>query len=263
MDSPIFPVEIIYEINSHIPFDSFMWILSKDTHKYWSKKTLYSDRITQEDKKRNIDLLILRSSRDLEQIKLINEIIRSVKTVVLSGRDTSTHLYRLHNKKHSVQAINFGGWLAEMSLMSGLNGISITNYEIHLGPDSRDFVLSRMPQAFDLFETYMNSYDSWTREDFKMHRNWHIEIKKDKVITHVTEHVILHKPKVLELSEHLYLDCTDPSYSVCDQVAQELIAWQNLKSCIIKTFSSIRKADYKRILRNHIKSKLNPKIIII
>jgi hypothetical protein len=263
MSSPVFPTEIIYEINTHIPFHSFMWILSKDTHKYWLNKTLYSDKATQEDKKKNINLFILRNTKNLIQARLIDEIIPSVKYVVSTESCTSMRLYNLIGQKHSVRIVNFGGWKVGMSLLLGLEGINITNYEIMLGPDSREFVLSRIPHAIKLFEMYMNSYDSWTREDYRMRRNWHIGIKKDKIITYVTEYIVLSKPEVLNLSEYLYLNYVDMDYDVCCQIANEITSKQNLKACVIDTRFASRKDVCKKAFKVHINSKISPKIIII
>ena len=260
----VLPVEIIYKISIHIPFHSHMWILSKDTRKYWEDRFINFDDVTFSDLGRPIDFAVL-GNKDLTSKKyLIVRILQRVKYISVKGNIDMLEpiFYYEKDVKINMEQINFSGLKITESFLHTIlsKKIKALDYicNIHIG--DRDILVSHSPHYADLYNLYIRSIIK--TDHSKVPTNvWYIKINRDRVITHISDDVVYlpREKNPLTYSEHLLIWRTIYPDSIGETV-QIICTFPNIKSCTIVSKSPHIIAAYETaIIRTNITSEITLK----
>ena len=224
------PIEIIGEIISYFAFSSYMWCLSKKTHKYWTERALNlawtNSCCIEKCSKQNIEFVKIPIFLDNKKEELFNRLIPHIKSV--STIFPCRLLHRLVDTS-SPRSIYFRGRLVHGGIFMKYRGINIFDYLYRPERDDLDVISEYFPQCLDLFVQiypspgYGNKY-------------W-IEISDNRSALYVRGDIFLSIDYDLSGVRNLVISdiYKEIPIETTEGVVQKIINLPNLHSCMIET----------------------------
>lgn len=236
------PVEIIYEISCHIPFESYVWILSKTTNKYWNDRFLDLDKVVPEDVGKRPIFATLGRPKDPEKGKIIEKIIPHVRFLILTKKyndyltSKTVDLVELIPES-KIQAIYLSGHCANNLVEVSMPDLKFFNYRLTLSESDLGMIEREYPEYLGLMEKYCDDLKGWSRMDYRRGDYiWNLELVKNRDTSIVTciGPALLTDSTLMELSDNLEIELRDEDDITI--AIEELEGYPHIKTCKFRTY---------------------------
>ena len=226
-----FPVEIIYEISCYIPFQSYIWCLSKATKKYWGERSLDLSKIKDKSVNldRNIDFLRMPCGMDEYGKKIFYSLLDKVKFIAFEGGGQGLDILSNMEKPPagSLLSINFNGCSISRKIIDKFGFDKLTNYYYMIGRNDRYVVSEYFPHLIGLFDAIYSGVYTYER----------LYIEKGRLVMTIQPETFNYKgvDRLIRLAENISVRPYYDKHVRDVGLISNICKYKNIKSCEIIT----------------------------
>ena len=139
------PVEIIYEIHSYFPFQTYIWCLSKTTRKYWEKRYIDLDNPQPGDSDKIPDMVKIANNT---QFSNIDNTVLKARFLIISS---CTNHHTLGKLIKNTEWVNLCGTCISIATYRKYPNINFYNYMIYISTGNNSNYGVSLDQYYNIY----------------------------------------------------------------------------------------------------------------